>query len=263
MATRVPQVDAVSELQNAFTVLFRNWVLAVPTALVSLLAAVFAVFMVAGLMASVMGAGMMGGMHPNAAGAILASGGITVLLGVIVLVLLSLVANAVVVASAERVWHGEAADLSAGFSKALSKLGPLIVLFIIAAVIGFICSILALALGLGIILGIVLLFFFMYTIPAVVVGNRGAMEALGESSRLVRANVGPSAIAFLGLIVVNIIGAVITNLFHAIPFLSIVLSFVVGGLIAAYSALVTVRFYDVLSGTPAGRVPVAPTAPSM
>lgn len=263
MVSRPPQIDAVSELQTAFTILFRNWILAVPTALVALLSAVFVVFMLAGMMASFAGAGMLGGMHPGAAGALLGAGGLTLVVGLVVIVLLSLLANAVVIASSERVWHGEPPDLAAGFSKALGKLPPLFVLFLIALVLGLICGMLVIVVGLGIILGLVLVFFFMYAIPAIVVGNRGALEALGESSRLVRANVGASIIAFIGLIVVNIIGQIIMNLFHAIPFLHIIVAFIVGGLTAAYTALVLVRFYDILSGSPRATTTITTTTPTL
>ena len=244
-----PQIDAVGELQNAFRVLFSNWTLAIPTALVSLVAAAFFAFMLAGVMASVAGAGMIGGMHPGAAGGLLAAGGATLLVGLVVIVLIAILANATVIGASENVWRGNPPDLGAGFSKALSRLGQLLVLFVIAIVLAIVCGLLVIALGLGIILGILLGFFFMYALPAVVVGNRGATEALGESWRLVRANLGPSVIAFLGIIVVSIVGQIIINLFHVIPFLMVIIALVVGGLTSAYSALVAVRFYDLLSGT--------------
>lgn len=250
-----PQVDAVAELQNAFKVLFSNWILAVPTAVVSLLAAIFVVFMLAGVMASVMGASMLGGVRPGAVAALLGAGGLTLTCGLIILVLLALLANATVVGAAEHVWHGEPPDLAGGFSKAMSKLGALFLLFIIAIVLSIICGFLVIAAGLGILLGLLLAFFFMYTIPAIVVGNRGTMDALGESYRIAKSNLGPSVVAFLGIVVVSLIGQIIITLFHSIPFLHVIVQLVVGGLTAAYAALVAVRFYDLLSGGPG-----APTA---
>src|SRR5579872_287962 len=248
MAVQSSQVDAVSELQNSFRVLFANWTLAVPTALVSLAAAAFFAFMIAGVLATVGAAGMMGGVHPGAAGALLGAGGLGLAVGFIVIVLLSILANATVIGASENVWQGQPADLAGGFSRALSKLGPLILLFFLAIIISIVCGLLVFALGLGLLVGAFLLFFFMYTLPAIVVGNRGATEALGDSWGLVRSNFGPSIIAFLGIVVVTIVGQIIINLFHAIPLLMIVVSFVVGGLTSAYAALVTVRFYDLLSG---------------
>ncbi|MDQ6780876.1 MAG: hypothetical protein M3Z37_06960, partial [Candidatus Eremiobacteraeota bacterium] len=179
-----------------------------------------------------------------------------------VIVLLSLLANAIVVAAAEHVWHGGGPDLGAGVSKGLSKLPTLLVLFLIGCVIALICIPLMFIL-IGVPLAIVLGFFFMYTLPAVVVGDRGAVEAMRESWNLVRANFGPSAMAFLGIVVVNIIGAIVRNLFHAIPFLTVIVWFVVGGLIAAYSALVLVRFYDLLRGSAATPATIPTPGPTI
>lgn len=262
MVTRPAQIDAVAELQNTFSLLFKNWTLAVPTAVVSLIAASFFVFMLAGAFAAFAGAGAMGAMNPQAALSLIASSGVMLLIGFIVIVLLSLLANAIVVAAAENVWHGGNPDLADGFSKGLSKLPQLLVLFLIGAVIGFFVVLLMFVL-IGIPIAIILGFFFMYTLPAIVVGNRGTIEAMRESWNLVRANFGPSAMAFLGVVVVNIIGAIIRNLFHAIPLLTVIVWFVVGGLIAAYSALVAVRFYDLLRSPGAAPATISTTGPTI
>ena len=243
------QIDAVAELQNAFSVLFKNWVLAVPTALVSAIAAILAFFVLAASFAPLLAGGMMpNSSDPGAAMAMLRTAIPSLGIFFIVIVLLALVAQAVVIGGAEHVWHGQPADLSGGVSKALGKLPALIILFLVACIIGAICGLLVAALGLGLIVGLVLLFFFMYTLPAIIVGNQGAFEALGTSWRLVAANVGPSLIAFIGIFVVNIIGGIVQLLFSHIPVLNVVVNLVVGGLIAAFAALVVVRFYDLLSG---------------
>lgn len=253
MAAR--QVDAVTELQSSFQVLMKNWILALPTAVVALLSSVFFFFVVAGMLASFAGASMLGGSHPSGAAGLLAAGGVTFIIGCVVLVLLSLLANAMVVGASERVWHGEPPDLSGGISRALGKLGPLVVLFIIAIIIGIVCGLLAILAGLGILIGLVLAFFFMYTLPGIIIGNQGAMEALGTSSRLVRANLGPSLVAFLGIVVVSVIGQIIVVVLSHIPVINFIAGFVVGGATAAYAALVTVRMYDLL------RAPIAPATP--
>ncbi len=150
--------------------------------------------------------------------------------------------------AAENVWNGQPADVGAGLAKALSRLPALIGLFFVAIFAGAICLVLPLALGFGFVLALALGFFWMYALPAVIVGNQGALEALGTSFRLVRANVGPSLTAFLGIIVANIIGEIIIRLFHFVPPLVVVVAFFVGGLTYAYTAIVAVRFYDLLRG---------------
>ncbi len=260
------QFDAVAELQSAFNVLTKNLVLAVPTALVSLAGGLFAVFMVAAVMASIMGAGVVsgmggpsGGMRPGLMAGLLTGGGLMLVLFFVILVLLGILAQATVMAGAERVWHGQPADLMAGVSRAMSKIGPLFLLFLIGLIIGFVCFIIIV---IGWIAGIVLAFFFMYTIPAIVVGNQGVMDALRTSWRLVRENIGPSLTAFLGIIVVSAIGAVINRVFLHIPVVGLIVSFIVGGLTAAYSALVLVRFYDLLRGQ-ASAIPTTTSGPTL
>jgi hypothetical protein len=246
------QIDAMAELQNALMVLFKNWVLAIPTALVSVIAAIFAFFVLAATLAPLIASGMTpNSTNPSAALSMLAAAGPAFGIFVIVIVLLSLLAQAVVIGGAEHVWHGQPADLAGGIGKALSKLPSLFGLFLVAAVLGTICSVLVIALGLGIILGIVLLFFFMYTLPAIVIGNEGVFAALGTSARLVRANIGPSLIAFLGIIVIYIISTIIISLFNHVAVLAVVANLIIGGLTSAYVTLVTVRFYDLLRGSAA------------
>lgn len=258
--------DAMSELQNAFTVLFKNWVLAIPPAIVGLAYGIFFITVVAAMIASFAGAAMMGGLSaPNGPTphydfpALLAAGGASFIIGMIVLFLLNLLAQAMVMAGAERVWHGQAADLAHGISRALGKLPNLILLFIVGCIVAFICAIIII---IGWLAGLVLIFLFMYTLPAIVVGNEGVFAALGTSFRLTTKNAGPSLMAFLGIFVVNIVAAIINKILFAIPghVLGVIGSVVVGGLTAAYSALVLVRFYDRLRETmPASAIPAGPT----
>lgn len=247
------QFDALAELQSAFNVLSKNLVLAIPTALVALAAALLAIFAVATVFASLLGAGVLTGSAPGAirpgVGALLAGGGgLLLLVGLVVLVLLGILAQAVVMAGAERVWHGEPADLTHGIARAMGKIGPLFLLFLLAMIVGFICFVIII---IGWIAFIVLGFFFMYTIPAIVVGNEGVMNALRTSWRLVRENIGPSLSAFVGIILVSAIGAIIDRILLHIPVFGLIINLVVGGLTSAYSALVLVRFYDLLRAQPA------------
>ncbi len=86
--------DPMAELQTAFKVLTKNWILAVPTGVAALAATVFFVFMVAATIASVIGAGALAGFHPPAAAALAGIGGLTLLLGGIIIVLLIMLSHA-------------------------------------------------------------------------------------------------------------------------------------------------------------------------
>jgi hypothetical protein len=253
MVSRQP--DSVAELQNAFSMLFKNWVLAVPPAIVSLLSGVFFIFVIGAMVATALGAGMMGGLSSGSGAApkagilgLIAAGGVTFFVGVIVIGLLALIAQAMVMGGAERVWHGQPADLGHGVSRALSKLPSLVGLFILALIVGFVCLVIVV---IGWIAGIILAFLFMYTVPAIVIGNEGVFQALGTSYRLVTKNFGPSALAFIGIFVVNIVGGIINRIFLFSHVLGLVSALIIGGLTTAYTALVVVRFYDLLRGATA------------
>lgn len=255
-------MDPMTELQNAFSVLFKNWILALPTAIASLATAIFIVVVVGAVTASIVGVGVMGNGVTTSSGALrpgigglIAAGGATFIIGIVVLGLLALLAQAIVIAGAERVWHGQPADLAGGAGRAFSKLPPLILLFILGAIVFMICAIIIV---IGWIAAIVLAFLFMYTVPAIIVGNEGVMQALGTSSRIVRANVGPSALAFVACLVVGIVGGIVSRLFLHIPVLGYIVYLVIGGFTSAYAALVIVRFYDVLRGA----APVTPAVTS-
>jgi hypothetical protein len=261
------QIDAIAELQNAFQALLKNWVLAIPTGVAALVASAFLVFVVLATVGSLVGAGMMGATggqqtpNPSALLALAGAGGVTFIVGGVVIFILYLLACAAVMAAAEDVWRGQPADLAKGISKAFGRLGPLLVLFFISIVVGIVCGLLIIALGLGIILAIVLSFFWMYALPAIVISNQGAMQALGTSYRLARQNLAPSLIAFLGIIVVTFVGQIVLGLFKHVPALEIILAFAIGGFTYAFSALVAVRFYDLLSAPVAPATPVARTTP--
>ena len=243
--------DPMKELQNAFQVLTKNWILALPTGIGALVSTAFFVFIVAATIASIAGAGIVAGFHRHAAVAIAGIGGLIFVLGGLVIALLFMLAHATVMGAAENVWNGQPADLSAGLATAMSRLPALSGLFLVAIVAAIICGVLVIALGLGLVLALALGFFWMYALPAIIVGNQGTLEALGTSYRLVRANLGPSLTAFFGIFIVTIIGEIVIRLFHFVPPLVVVAAFFVGGLTYAYAALVAVRFYDLLRGAPA------------
>lgn len=246
------QIDALAEMQNAFRVLLKNWVLAVPTALVSAIAGILALFMLAGAAAAAMAGGALSGSDQTAVLAALGAAIPSLGLFLLVCVLLELLAQAVVIAGAERVWHGEPADLAHGFSKALGRLPTLFVFFLIAFIAILICTVVVF---IGWIVGIVLAFLFMYTLPAIVVGDEGVGNALGTSYRLVRANLSPSLTAFVGILVVGLVSAIVSRIFLHIPVIGLVIQLIVGGLASAFGALVTVRMYDLLRGAGAPAIP--------
>lgn len=263
------QIDAMKELQDSFQLLFKNWMLALPTAIASLLATLLMVLVVGALIGGVVGAGVLGGGANGqgsaaAATALLGGAGIMALVGGIVVVLVSLGAHATVVFAAADVWAGKPVDLGSAMSRAFPKLGQLILAAILIFLLAIIPGILVF-LFIGVLLLIALGFFMMYVTPGVTVGDKGAMDAIKESFNLAKNNFAPSAIAFVGVVVVALVGAIINSIFLHWFVLNFIVGFVVGGLTSAYAAIVVVRFYQLLTRSarlaPAA-APPAPTAPT-
>jgi hypothetical protein len=241
----VRQFDAVAEIQSAFQILIKNWMLAVPTAVSSLIATLYAFFVLVSAMAAI-GLGSLGG-SSGLVGGLSAFGGVTGL-GLLAICLISLIAASMVMASAEDAWSGRPVDLSKALSRALACLVNVIIAGIVVGII--------FAISVFTVVGwIVVAYLFMYVLPAIVVGNAGAFEAMGESFRLTTKNFVPSIAAFIGIALAVLVGGLVNNLFVHIIGLNFIIGLVVGGFTSALAALISVRFYDLLrSGTP-----VAPT----
>jgi hypothetical protein len=250
--TETRQIDASAELQRALDLLVKNWQLALPTALASLAFAVFTVLVVLSALTGLTGASVLSGGEAAASkamGAIMGLlGSATFLIGMPLLVLLLIVANVMTIAAAENAWQGRPPAWDQAFRVAINRLPAIIVSAVLIALIALIPSVLVLAFGLGLLLLLVLGFFMMYVTPSIVLGNRNGAAAIGESARIVRANAGASALAFAAIVIVAIIGQVVTSVVGHVPFLNFVAAFLIGGFTAAYSALVSARFYDVLGG---------------
>jgi len=255
------QIDAMSELTNAFKILMNNWVLAIPTAVASLIFMLILFFTIFAAIGSVVGAGALGGLHPGGAMAMLGGFGILGTVLLILAILIALVANASVIAASEGVWQGRPADLSGGISRAIGKLPHLIVAAILIFLLAIIPTLLAIFV-IGIFLLIALGFFMMYVFPSIMVGNEGGASSLGASFRLAKENFGPSALAFVGIVVVLVIGNIINTIFSHVIGLNFIIAFVVGGLTSAYAALVSVRFYDLLRGSAVPAVGTPPPLPT-
>jgi len=259
------QIDATGELQRSLDLLVKNWMLAIPTAVAALLTTAVLFFFVLGSLAAVAGgAALAGAGHDSTGGAVgaaaIGSLFLTLLIALPLLILVSIVAYAAVVAESESVWKGNPPDLTSALQKATAKLPALIIaglLIFCIILVSFIIPILGtLAAG----------FFLLYVIPAIMIGNDSGTSAIGTSFRLVRDNIGPSAIAFIAILVVSIIGQIIDSIVGHILFVNFIVAFVVGGFTAAYCALVSARFYDLLtpgSMVPAGMPPPPPPGSSI
>lgn len=240
----IRQINAVGELQAAAELLAARWTLALPTAVASFIVGLFIVAIVATVLVSALGAGALAG-HPGGIAALLGAGALTAAAGFVGLVLIVGFAQAVVIAASEDAWQGRSPDFARAIGRALTKLPALIALFVLVLLLAVIPMMLSLVL-IGVPLLLALGFFLMFALPAVIVGDESATGAIASSFRLARANLAPALTAFVAIIVATAIGRIADAMFLHIPLIGLIVTFFVGGFTAAYSALVSVRFYDLL-----------------
>ena len=235
-----PAISPADELQSAGEVLSQNWILAVPTAIASLVLFLIMIFVVLTVVGTAVLGGLAGG-HLGAAAGI----GTGVLVAVVCTVLgvgLVILAQAVVMHASEDAWQGRKPNLGASFGAVLGRLPDLLVATLLMGLVVVLLSVTLI----GIPLVLVASYFFMYVTPAVILGHESGARALRTSFRLARTYVGESFVGFLGLIAAGIVGTVANSLLGHIPLVNLVTAFAVGGLTSAYAALVQARFFDLL-----------------
>lgn len=241
------QIDAMAEVQSAFRLFTRHWILGVPLLIgyCVFFALIIIAFVIGGGAAMISG-GLTGG-DPRAIMAALGSAGILVAIFGLVGALVLAIAHAAVYSGAEEAWQGRAPSIGAAIGVGLSKLPQMIVAFLILLIPFIICGLLA-AVFIGIPLLIALGFLMMFVLPAIVIGGAGGWPAIQESWRLTTKNFGPSAMAFLAVVVISIIGTIINLVLGHIPIIGQIIGLVISIAVGVFSALVVVRFYDLLRG---------------
>ncbi len=238
------RIDAGAELQRAFALLQRHWVLAIPPAVASLLFTIFMVFVIFSVVAGLVGAGVLAanGGAGQPLGALVGLGSLSLLLALPLLLLLLFVANALTVVAAEDAWEGRAPDFGRAFGVVLRKLPDLLVVGIAIGALAIVPAILSIV-GIGLVLLLALGYLTMYALPAIVLGGESGFAALGASYRLVRSDWQTSAIAFAVMLGVALAGQMANALMIHLPLVNLVSSFAIGGFTSAYTALIAARFY--------------------
>lgn len=247
MIARPLGFEPASELQRAAELLVKYWVLAVPTAVASLIFAVIVVLSVLGVVVTTIAGGAAAGHAGTAAG--LGSGILLALVLFFLGIVALYVAAAMVTAEAPAVLEDRPPDLAAGLAKTLQRLPDLIVAMLATFALALIPLVLCFVL-IGIPLLFVLGYFLMYVPAAVIVGNEGGLAAIRTSFRITTQRVGESVICWLGCFIAMIANAVANSILVHIPLINFVAAFAIGGFTSAYTALITVRFYVALRDLP-------------
>jgi len=267
--------DPVQEITSSFGPLSRNPMLLLPNIVAGLIPAililVFGGFALIGAFMSpstLMNPGSMSGFFTPT---LFIGFGLAVLVGIV----LSLLATGATYGGAADVIQGRSVDVPSLMANGTKYAGSIFVFGLILAVVGALAELVVILLGvishgiLGVLGGIVLFFaaiyvgfLLIYGFAALVVGGRGPVDAMQESAALARANVGPTLMVVLAAIVLFIITAIVNAILGFIPFLGFLIGIAIQGACAAFIALISVRFYMLLSGRVSPTVAASPSMPS-
>jgi hypothetical protein len=235
-----PPFSPSEHLSRAAELLFKYWILAIPTAVASLLVMVILIVAVLSVIATVVAGHATAG-HTGAA----------VGLGTGLLIAAALffagmaglyVAQGMVIAGAPAVLEDRPPDLAAAFRVTLGRLGDLSIAGVLTLALAIVPLALCIVL-IGFPLLLLLGYFVMYVPAAVVVGNESGVAAIQTSFRIASTRIGESAIAWLGMFLAFVAGAIANSIAIHIPLVNLLAGFAVGGFTSAYSALLSVQFY--------------------
>ena len=250
-----PQFDAVKEATDAFTLLFkrRNWLLGGPTiagTFLTLVVVFAAFFILAGpeLIREMTGSKQ----TPDISTGRIISFAVAFTFGVLLAVAVQVFTYAWTLLAAEPTWRGQDPAWDGGFNRAGAKLLTLLA-YTILVLLMIVVSIIT------IVGPIVIGFLQVYGTPSIVLGNKSATQAIGESFRLASENIAPTLIMVLAFIVVYMMALIPTFILGLIPFFGIIVQLAFQWLLSAYIAIVVVRFYDILSS--ASGAPPFPLVP--
>jgi hypothetical protein len=226
--------------------LAERWSLALPTAIAGAVSAALVFFGIGAVILTAIGALLVGGVAAGVS--TLATGAVTVLIALVLIVIMSWLAHAVVVAAAHDAWTGGEPDFGAATRLVLARLPALLVAFVVIGALAIVPFALCFVL-IGIPLLAVLGYLLMYVTPAIVIGGEDGLSAIRTSFRMT-ASGGPSIVGYLGILAAFVIGRIADTMFVHLPLIGLIAAFIIGGATAAYGALVSVRFYDLLRGVP-------------
>lgn len=228
--------DVGNTFSRAWQLLSANWIIIVPGVVVGIVAAIVIGFIGFTGGAASLGAGSLAG-----GGAALGGIFLTGLLIAIVGALAYVITISYTTGMADAAWRTGTATLADG-SAALTSRGSNVfiaaILYFILAVVAVMLSVVTFGLA-----GLAFALFFLYTFAAVIVGGTPGGQALGESARIVMANFVSTLLVVVLLCVAFLIGAMVSRLFHGIPFLGGIVQYVIQNVILAYASLVIVGEY--------------------
>jgi hypothetical protein len=160
----------------------------------------------------------------------------------------ALVAIAFTTGMASAAWQRGSTTLADGLaafrSEGLHLLGALVLLFVLGMVAS---ALLVPTFGISL---LAYMLFMIYTMPAVVVADLPALEAILDSVRMAARNLGATLALVVLIVVLAVVGAAIGSAAGRIPLLGEAVSWIVMETVVAYATLVVVGEYLKLRSTP-------------
>ena len=138
-------------------------------------------------------------------------------------------------------WQRGRANLSDGSAAFEHDAGNVLV-----AIVGLFVALVVAGVLAFVTLGISLLlyfYFFLYTFPAVIVGQRPGLAAMGDSFRIASRKVAPTLIVTVIIGVILLVGRIIGTVLFFVPFLGPIVGSIIIQIVLSYVMLVVVGEY--------------------
>ena len=239
------QTDPGRDIGNTFSrswqLLTSNWIIIVPGIIIGIVAGILTAVIVAAAVPQIVydANGMPTGMPQAGAWWTLA-------LAPIIGIVATILSITYTTGMAGAAWARGTTTLADGGEAFREDAGHVLMAMLIMIVVGIVAAILApFTLGLSV---LAFLLFFIYTMPAAVVGNRPGMEAVQESFQMVMRAFVTTIIIVLLIFVIGIVAGMIGLALHAIPYIGPILGQVLQMIVVAFSTLVIVGEYLKLRG---------------
>lgn len=231
-------MDIVGILKESVDTVKNNFIIIIPTVIVSIIIAFLSILLIGGSIASMAVIG--GGKIDNTAAMMEAASGlmgIALVLGLISMVL-GTISHGVVIAMAKEAIDTGKTSINSGINSAIDKIGHLIIAAILVSIIVMIGGFLF------VLPGLIATFLLMFTFVGIIVNNYSAIEAMKRSFEIVKTNLKDSVVLFLVVIVIGFLFAIASSIFNIIPILGQLIGMALMGLFWGYISIVLVKAYD-------------------
>lgn len=224
-------MDIVAILKESFEVSKKNLVIFMPTVAVAIITFVLLIIFLGGSIATV---AIKGG-DPSAAAVSGMMGGAFIV--AVIALLLGFLAYAMTVAMADEALSKGSTTFDTGMEKAKASLVNVLIASVLVGIV----------VGIGFVLlvipGLVAIFFLIFTLPAIVLDDLGAVDGMKRSYEIVKSNIGDVIILIVAIFGLGVVMAIISGIINLVPMLGQLVSMLLSGAFGGYLTVVLVRVY--------------------